>query len=99
MVFGSLITRASLIGLAVACGLLWIQTQRLDRARQTVADQAAEIDGYKEAARIHNNYLARREQIDRDNADLARDLQTMDGRDAPLSDHLRRAAGRVWGTE
>lgn len=96
MVFGSLITRTALIGAAVACALLWIQTQRLDRVRQTVADQAAEIDGYKEAARIHAAYLARRDQIERDNADLARDLQTMDGRDVPLSDHLRRAAGRVW---
>ena len=96
MVFGSLITRAALITAAAAAVALWVQTQRLERLQQRAADQAAEIDGYREAARIQANYARRRAEIERQNDDLSRELQGMAGRDAPLSDHLRGAASRVW---
>lgn len=91
-----MVFRAVLIVAAVAVGLLWIQTQRLERAQATARAQAAELDGYREAARITAAYAARREELDRQNSDLARELSNIEGRNAPLSDHLRRAAGRLW---
>ncbi len=99
MVFGGIVTRIALAAALICAGLLWLQTQRLDRVQAVARDQAAEIEGYREAAKIHAAYAARRDELARQNADLARELADMDGRDAPLSDHLRAAAGRVWSTD
>jgi len=91
-----MVFRGVLIAALIAAALLWIQTERLQRAQAMTRAQAAEIEGYREAASILADYAARRDESARQNADLARELQSMDGRDAPLSDHLRGAAGRVW---
>lgn len=50
----------------------------------------------EEAAAVHRAHIKRLEREAVEWAELTRDLQSMEGRDAPLSDHMRDAAGRVW---
>lgn len=91
---------------ALVAGIWWIVGLVRDRAelagalevaRIEIATQSAALAQAQEAARVHRAYLARLE------ADRARwsaidaDLQSMEGRDAPLSDLLRAAAGRLYG--
>ena len=50
----------------------------------------------EEAAAVHRAHLARIATEAEAWADLTRDLQEMEGRNAPLSDHLGAVAGRLW---
>lgn len=62
----------------------------------TIAALRAEIATRAEAAavlRAHNDRLAR---VAEERATLIGELQAMEGADAPLSDYLRDAAGRLW---
>lgn len=62
---------------------------RLDRLQLELAERA-------QADAVHRAYIARLEDERTRWAATARELQSMEGRDAPLSDHLRRAAGVLW---
>lgn len=94
--FSSLLQRILLLAL---CGLLVLalaQGWRLAQWRERARAAEARVAAYAEAARI-------RSQQDRRQADLAAaaraldaDLDRLEGGDAPLSDYLRSAAGRLW---
>jgi hypothetical protein len=56
----------------------------------------AEIDARADAANVLRAHARRLERVAAERADLIRDLQSMEGADAPLSDYLRDAAGRLW---
>lgn len=84
-----------LIPLAVViAGVLFLQHYRHVVAQLSQAQ--AQIEGYKEAAKIHADYVAELRQKNTEWDDLTEELMTMDGKDAPLPDYLRSAAGRVW---
>lgn len=61
-----------------------------------LSEAEAKIEAHEEAARIHQEYLARLREETANWEKIATELGTMDGKDAPLSDHLSRAADRVW---
>jgi len=90
---------------ALAAGIWWLVRVVQDRAELSAALDAARVEiatrdvalaQAQEAARVHRAYLSRLE-ADRANwaATLA-DLQSMEGRDAPLSDLLRATAERLF---
>jgi cell division protein FtsB len=62
---------------------------RLDRAE-------AQVAAYARAAEVHAAHVKRMAAEAEHWAEVQADLQSMEGRDAPLSDHLSRAARRVW---
>lgn len=93
------------VALAFAGLTTWGFMQRATNARlsaqvtqlQTaVASAEAERDRAAQARDIARAHYLRMAKEAEDWAGLTRDLQTMEGRDAPLSDHLRSAAGRLW---
>lgn len=80
-----------------------VQTYRLQGAHADLAAQARELADKEaiiadnaQAAAVHRAWIDRLDGMQTDQAALQRDLQLMEGRDAPLSDHLRAAAGRLW---
>lgn len=81
--------------LALAAMVAWHQRRaaslavRLDRAE-------AQIEAYARAAEVHAAHVKRMAAEAEHWAEVQADLQSMEGRDAPLSDHLSRAARRVW---
>lgn len=84
-----------LIPLAVViASVVFVQHYRHVLGRLSEAE--AQIEGYKEAAKIHADYLDKLRQKNTEWDDLSNELMTMDGKDAPLPDYLRAAAGRVW---
>jgi hypothetical protein len=91
--------RQIMLGVAfVAAGALAFQTWRVNNLLRENAALESTVEGYKEAARIYAQYAeSRRLQLE-DAAATERDLMEMEGRNEPLSDHLRNAAGRVWST-
>lgn len=83
----------------------WGLMQRAANARLTsqvaalevaVASAEAERQRAAQARDIAQAHYLRMAKEAEDWAGLSRELQTMEGRDAPLSDHLRSAAGRLW---
>jgi hypothetical protein len=75
---------------------LW-QQGRADRATAR-ADAAESLSqGYQEAAAMRAKQDAAQAILRADAAVLDRDLESMEGADAPLSDYLGTAAGRLWG--
>lgn len=89
----------------VAALAAWGYQQRATNARLTaqiealqvaVASAEAERQRAAQARDIAQAHYLRMAKEAEDWADLTRDLQTMEGRDAPLSDHLRGAARRLW---
>ena len=98
------IATAGLIALATAAAgtLLW---QRAELARSAalivtlsrdLADTTAILAQAQAAAAVHRAHIERLAAEATAWAQLTRDLQSMEGRDAPLSDHLRAAAGKLW---
>ena len=63
--------------------------ERLGRAE-------AKVEAYARAAEVHAAHVKRMAAEAEHWADIQSDLQSMEGRDAPLSDHLYRASRRVW---
>jgi hypothetical protein len=84
-------------GVVILLGLSTLAYRERYLATSEKLDAAeARIEGYEEAARIHSNYVVKlQEQIEAFD-DLGRDLQQLDGRDAPLSDHLSNASRKLW---
>jgi hypothetical protein len=62
-----------------------------------IAALEAELAARAEAAAVLRAHNRRLESLAAERAGLIRDLQSMEGADAPLSDYLRDAAGRLWG--
>jgi predicted nucleic acid-binding Zn-ribbon protein len=93
-------------GAAVLAALAawWVMDLRLDRVQAEadrlalqVQSRDAVIDQHRAAAAVHRAHLARAMAEAARADDLQRDLQTMEGRNAPVSDHMRRAGERLWG--
>lgn len=81
--------------LALAAWGLW------QRGRAIIAEQRAEVsealvDGYQQTARMRAVQDAHLAVQRADAAALDHELETQEGADAPLSDYLDAAAGRLW---
>lgn len=88
-----------LIGLglvAAVAAVIFALALEVRAARGRAEAAEARVAGYAEAARIHAGNVARLEAGRKDAAALDRHLQEGEGANAPLSDYLRRGAGRVW---
>lgn len=68
----------------------------LESANRQLISARMVIEQAEEARRVHRLHLEEAEAEAARWAAIARDLQTMEGRDAPLSDLLRSTAERVW---
>jgi len=68
----------------------------LAAARDYAEEVGLMLDSARAVARAEAEAAARAEAEAVRWAALAREIQSMEGRDAPLSDHLRGAAGRLW---
>lgn len=95
----------ALVALALAAGVWWLVGVVRDRAELSAALRAARVElatkdaalaQAREAARVHRAYLDRLETERARWAAIKADLQTMEGRDAPLSDLLRATAERLF---
>lgn len=89
--------------LATATGAaLWFRGQAIQahatsaRLARDLAEARAITAQAAEAAAVHRAHLDRMQREADARAALTRDLSEMEGRDAPLSDHLRAVAGRLW---
>nr|WP_319250518.1 hypothetical protein [uncultured Celeribacter sp.] len=60
------------------------------------ADLSAQVRGYEEAARIRKRSDEEQARLRRQAAEVDTYLDTREGGDAPLSDYLSDAAGRLW---
>lgn len=83
-----------IILVVVISGVLFLQHYRHVLGKLSEAE--AKIEGYEEAARIHRDYLEKLRRQTNEWSDLTNELLSTDGKDAPLPDYLRAAAGRVW---
>lgn len=98
-----MITRAALAALALCAALaLWQRAQlatagaEIDRLGRELAVAAAIQAQQAEAAAVHRAHIKRLTAEAADWAAFTNELQSMEGRNAPLSDHLRAASGRLW---
>lgn len=87
---------------ALALGLAW-QSYRASHLRSAYLDEKqdaeearAELELAAEAAAVHRAHIARMQKEATRASDQSRALQTLEGRDAPLDDTLRDAAGILW---
>lgn len=94
MRWSALLAAAALLATITGWGV-W---QRSRAVSAEVRAEAAEalVAGYAEAARMRAVQDTRLAQLRNDAAALDRDLQEREGADAPLSDYLGTAAGRLW---
>lgn len=74
---------------------LW-QRSRAVTALERAVDAEAQVAGYAEAARMRATQDALLAAQRAEAAALDHDLAGMEGADAPLSDYLGAAAGRLW---
>ena len=95
--------RVLLAGLAALTLIVGLQTYRLRGAQYEAATLAADLaterainEANAEAAAIHRAHIERLELAEQQWDALERDLQSIGGRDAPLSDDLAAAARRLW---
>lgn len=98
-----MITRAALAALALVTVLaLWQRAQladagaTIDRQTRELAVAAAIQAEAAEAAAVHRAHIARLTAEAADWAAFTNELQSMEGRNVPLSDHLRSASKRLW---
>ena len=86
--------------LALGLAFLWWENSRLkDRnaiLRASVVAFEANQERLEETARVHRAFIARLQNQERENAARLREIQELEGGDAPLSDFMRDAAGIVW---
>lgn len=96
--------RAALIiaFVALLSWALWLRGEAIDAQAEAAAvtrelhTARADLATAAEANRVHRAHIKRLEAQEAEWDALSRELQSMEGRDAPLSDHLRAAAGRLW---
>ena len=84
-----------LLGVLLAGLAVW-QSWRADAAEAEAARLRAEVADYRQAADVVREHSARAKREAEARAVLDRDWREMGGRDAPLSDYLGRAAGKLW---
>lgn len=97
------LTGGALAGLLVSLAwALWLradlaatEAERADLAMRLMQAEAARAMA-AEARDVAKAHIARLERERREFDALGFDLQGMEGRDAPLSDHLRGVADRLW---
>lgn len=89
-------TRAILIGSLICIAIAAVQTWRVEALRTRAENAEAQVSAYAEAARMRADQDRRQDQLRREAAELDHDLATQEGADAPLSDYLSGAAGRLW---
>lgn len=82
--------------LLAAGGWGWWQHRRAVAALDRADAAEAQVGAYQEAARMRAKQDAVLADLRADAAALDNDLQSMEGADAPLSDYLDDAAGRLW---
>jgi hypothetical protein len=85
-------TRALILALCLSLATIAAGAAYLRSVEGQLAAARAELAGHKEAARWRAADEARRATV----AAVDKELQEGTGADAPLSDYLRRGAGRVW---
>lgn len=90
------ITCAMVAALIVSAGLAWWWHDRAVEMGADLARANARVAQFETAAAVHRAHIERLERDAATWAEIETDLQSMEGRDAPLSDHLRRAANRLW---
>lgn len=96
MPWGLAMIRAAGVAIIALALALAVQTWRLSSAQEARDRAELRAQGFEEAARIHARHVQRAEAERIEAAALDRELQEGVGADAPLSDYLRRGAGRVW---
>lgn len=82
-------------GLWMRGALIGAQAVNSDLTRRLAASEAARTMA-AEARDVAKAHIARLERERAQFDALGIDLHNMEGRDAPLSDHLRGVAGRLW---
>lgn len=87
---------ALVAALIVAGGLAWWWHGRAAALAADLARATARVEQFEAAAAVHRAHIERLEREAATWAEIETDLQSMEGRDAPLSDHLRRASDRLW---
>ncbi|AZB54422.1 hypothetical protein EBL89_03460 [Cereibacter sphaeroides] len=90
------IAMVALVVALVLGGLAWHWQRQATALAADLVSARAQLAQRAEADAVHRAYIARLEEERARWGDLTRDLQSMEGRDAPLSDHLGRAARRLW---
>lgn len=85
----ALIVAVAIIATIMLCA--W-QYHQLETLRTDLATAHAQIEGYKEL----DKFRLKQQAAAIEAAALDRELSEGVGGDAPLSDYMRRAAGRVW---
>ncbi|MDZ4392500.1 hypothetical protein [Cypionkella sp.] len=95
--------RLLLAGVVALTLIAGFQTYRLRGAQHEAATLAADLataqainEANAEAAIVHRAHIERLELAEQQWDALERDLQSIGGRDAPLSDNLAAAARRLW---
>lgn len=73
----------------------WCLREDLGAARRALAVKERQLQDAADAARVLDAHLNRMEDERRDLDATVRDLRTKEGYDAPLSDFLRDAYGRL----
>lgn len=96
-----MLTLGAVLGLGVYIWALRannaLLTAENGRLHLEVAAQAAVVTQREEAAAVHRAHITRLEIENTEWDALVRDLETLGGGDAPLSDHLRTGSERLWG--
>ncbi len=85
---------AALLAACAGWGLWQRHMMQEALARATAAE--AQVAGYAEAAQVLADERARLARLAEDAAAQDRALQDMEGADAPRSDYLGAASGRLW---
>lgn len=89
-------TRALLIALLALALLAGLQTWRLSGWKTRAATAEAMAAGYARTAELRAESDRRQQALREAATRLDHDLSMGEGADAPLSDYLRDAAGRLW---
>ena len=96
---------ALVLAALVAVGILWLVNLVQDRTRLqgelavaqiSIATAKVAQEQAEEATRVHRAHLARAADQARQFDAIRNDLQTLEGRNAPLSPLLRATADRLW---
>lgn len=69
----------------------------LDKEKRKVIVKQIEIDQLQESIQVYRVYREQQLETDRQFEELVRNLEAIEGGDAPLSDFMRDAAGRLFG--
>ncbi len=91
-----LLHRLLLLALCAALALALAQSWRLALWRDRAQTAEARVSAYAEAARVRSQHERRHAALAAAAQALDHELNRMEGGDAPLSDFLRAAAGRLW---